>query len=266
MPTRRSSGPLYLQIARRIQDRIDAGQYAPDTRLPSENEFAAEFGANRLTVRQAVAELARAGAIEIRRGVGTFVRRPVLRHTVDVTVDPASARIDVGNRSAGLPPTALRGAEERVLALTAAPSTPADQLAAAQLDCTVEELTRIDALARIDRRPWVVSSYWTATELLGPAAAELADPGPSRDVTEAVTRAIGVELEVDWRGFSAIAADIADAERLDVPAGTPLLVREGVNCAPDGRPVLYLRRRAIGDGTTFVLHYRDGRAAPRGRE
>ncbi|MEU9624708.1 MULTISPECIES: UTRA domain-containing protein [unclassified Streptomyces] len=71
-----------------------------------------------------------------------------------------------------------------------------------------------------------------------------------------LTQSAGVVLEYDWRAFSAIGADIGDADLLGVPAGTPLLVREGVSCAPGGQPVLFVRRRINGERARFVLNFR----------
>lgn len=101
MATHRSDTPLYRRLARQLQERIAAGTYPAGSRLPSEPELSADFGVNRLTVRQAVAELERAAVLEIRRGVGTFVRPPAVR--VSITVDPRSQRFDLGSVHRALP-------------------------------------------------------------------------------------------------------------------------------------------------------------------
>ena len=101
LPSTPPNTPLYRRLARRLQERIDAGGYPAGARLPSEPELSAEFGVNRLTVRQAVAELERAAVVEIRRGVGTFVRPPAVR--VSIAVDPRSQRFDLGSVHEALP-------------------------------------------------------------------------------------------------------------------------------------------------------------------
>ena len=53
---------------RGIRDAIADGRHAPGTALPSEAELAAEYGVGRKTVRQALAELERAGDIVNRPG------------------------------------------------------------------------------------------------------------------------------------------------------------------------------------------------------
>jgi GntR family transcriptional regulator len=70
-------------------------------------------------------------------------------------------------------------------------------------------------------------------------------------------RDYGIELAYDWRGFSAAAAGLADAEYLRVTTGHPLLVRDGVSVDGAGVPVYYLRRRYPGERVKFILRYRD---------
>ncbi|MGH2713904.1 MAG: GntR family transcriptional regulator [Thermoleophilaceae bacterium] len=65
--------PIYHQIARVLRSRIFHGLYPAGTSIPSENELAREFSVARLTVRQAIQELRREGALVSRRGSGTFV-------------------------------------------------------------------------------------------------------------------------------------------------------------------------------------------------
>lgn len=65
--------PLYLQIRDLLLGDIRSGRYGPHQRLPSEREMSTAYGVSRMTVRQAVIELQRSGAIYSRVGKGTFV-------------------------------------------------------------------------------------------------------------------------------------------------------------------------------------------------
>jgi len=252
----RSGTPLYRTLARRLQERIDSGTYPAGARLPSEPELSAEFGVNRLTVRQAVAELERAAAVEIRRGVGTFVRGPALRVSIDV--DPRSQRFDLGSTSLALPGDGADAeqpgaAGEFVVGAAPVTGSAEDREAAQQLGRPLAELSRVDTVTRLGGRAGAASSYWVP---FGPLPAELVRPGRAGNLVPELARAGGVQLEYDWRAFGAIGADLADAELLGVPVGAPLLVREGVSCTPDGAPALYVRRRIDGRSARFVLHYR----------
>ncbi|MFJ8473205.1 GntR family transcriptional regulator [Kitasatospora sp. NPDC094011] len=246
--------PLYRRLARQLQERIDAGGYPAGARLPSEPELSAEFGVNRLTVRQAVAELERAAAVEIRRGVGTFVRPPAVR--VSIAVDPRSQRFDLGSVHTALPEGGQggRGDGEFVVAAPPVTGSAEDEEAAHQLGRAPGELFRLDSVLRLGGRARAACSYWVP---FGPLPTELVRPGHAGNLVLELARAGGVELEYDWRAFGAIGADLADAELLGVPPGTPLLVREGVSCTPDGSPALYVRRRIDGSSARFVLNFRE---------
>jgi GntR family transcriptional regulator len=73
MLSRDSSVPLYVQIKEYIRQNILSGVYPPDSRIPSERQLAEQFGVSRLTVKNALDELAQEGLLHTRVGKGTFV-------------------------------------------------------------------------------------------------------------------------------------------------------------------------------------------------
>ncbi|HTC85636.1 MAG TPA: GntR family transcriptional regulator [Candidatus Acidoferrum sp.] len=66
--------PLHLQIRRAIQEQIASGTLGPGARLPTEHEYAQQFGVSIAPVRQALLDLAALGLLIRRKGRGTFVR------------------------------------------------------------------------------------------------------------------------------------------------------------------------------------------------
>jgi DNA-binding GntR family transcriptional regulator len=71
-----SSIPLYSQLKRLILEKIEKGEFKPDTRIPSEQEFCEMYDISRPTVRQAVNELTNNGTLYRLKGKGTFVAKP----------------------------------------------------------------------------------------------------------------------------------------------------------------------------------------------
>ncbi|MFF3893449.1 GntR family transcriptional regulator [Streptomyces sp. NPDC001812] len=67
-------GALYQQVAAAIREAILAGEFAPDSPLPSESQLIARYGVSRPTVRNAIAALRAEGLIDVRHGKGSFVR------------------------------------------------------------------------------------------------------------------------------------------------------------------------------------------------
>lgn len=67
---------VYRLIADVIAARIEDGTYPPDSRLPAELDFVAEFGASRESVRRAIKELRSRGLIETVSGKGSYILPP----------------------------------------------------------------------------------------------------------------------------------------------------------------------------------------------
>jgi GntR family transcriptional regulator len=80
-------GPLYRQIADALRQKIESGEYEPGTQLPTEDELITEYRMSRNTVRAAIKELATAGLVETRHGIGTFVPEVVLPIVTSLTAD-----------------------------------------------------------------------------------------------------------------------------------------------------------------------------------
>ena len=57
--------PPYRQIAEIMRRRIGAGEYRPDTRIPTESEIVEEFEVARSTARRAVAVLREEGLVHM---------------------------------------------------------------------------------------------------------------------------------------------------------------------------------------------------------
>ncbi|MCX2721214.1 PLP-dependent aminotransferase family protein [Roseibium salinum] len=73
---RKSDGPIYLQIAGIIEERIANGQLAVGDRLPPQRDIAQSTGVNLTTVTRAFASLQERGLVESRPGRGSIVADP----------------------------------------------------------------------------------------------------------------------------------------------------------------------------------------------
>src|SRR5262249_26473857 len=70
--------PLYHQLRCVLADAIESGQWKSGEQLPTEDQLAANFGVSKITVRQALQELASAGYVRREQGRGTFVAKATL--------------------------------------------------------------------------------------------------------------------------------------------------------------------------------------------
>src|SRR5438445_7686760 len=65
--------PLYAQLERSIRFAIATGKLRIGEQLPTVRQLAVDLRINANTVAKVYAELERAGIVETRRGVGTFI-------------------------------------------------------------------------------------------------------------------------------------------------------------------------------------------------
>jgi GntR family transcriptional regulator len=96
--------PIYAQLDHGLRAAIATGRLGPGVQLPTVRQLAVELSLNANTVARVYAELERAGLVETRRGVGTFVAtdppagarrraaQPELRALVRRCLDEAAAR------------------------------------------------------------------------------------------------------------------------------------------------------------------------------
>jgi GntR family transcriptional regulator len=68
--------PLYAQLDRAIRLGISIGRLPPDTQLPTVRQLAVDLCINSNTVAKVYRDLERAGVLETRRGIGTFIKSP----------------------------------------------------------------------------------------------------------------------------------------------------------------------------------------------
>ena len=82
----RDATPIYAQLERALRAAIASGRLKVGDQLPTVRQLAVDLQVNANTVARVYAELERAGVLETRRGVGSFVRataveaRPAAEH------------------------------------------------------------------------------------------------------------------------------------------------------------------------------------------
>jgi GntR family transcriptional regulator len=69
----RDPTPIYAQLERGLRAAIATGRLQPGDQLPTVRQLAVDLRVNANTVARVYAELERAGVIETRRGVGSFI-------------------------------------------------------------------------------------------------------------------------------------------------------------------------------------------------
>ncbi len=65
--------PLHISISERLRGQIEAGEYLPGEKLPSEHQLMKTFDVSRITARQAITNLVSQGLVQAQQGKGVFV-------------------------------------------------------------------------------------------------------------------------------------------------------------------------------------------------
>ena len=96
LPVDPSSGlPVYRQITDQVRRMLVSGRLAPGERLPSIRDLAVQLRINPLTVGRAYGDLEREGLIEMRRGLGMYVRQQ------ERLIRPIDGGVPAGCRAGG---------------------------------------------------------------------------------------------------------------------------------------------------------------------
>lgn len=202
--------------ARRIADvlrqQVLAGAFRT---LPDERALAADFGASRNAVRDALALLAGEGLVERRRGVGTVVVGQRHRHPL--------------SRLTGLAET-LTGTVRNEVRAAAPQRAPAPVAARLGTDDTVY----LERLRYLDDEPLSLDRTYLTGDVGRPLlGADLAH----RDVFALIEETTGVPLGSADLDVRAATADAHTAALLRVPEGAALFAIERLSRFADGRPV-----------------------------
>ena len=250
---------LRADIARQIQD----GTLSPGDALPSETALAAVYGVSRLTVRRALADLARIGAIRTEHGVGSFVASRPLRHRIDdgqmsllesmaqrghtvrqIVVDVR--KVDYPGALGAVPPVAAT-AETAVIPASGfpVPGFPDVGDEPHGFPDFPGPVVEYRYIRWVDELPWSVS--------FAAVPAALAPPGwdGTNSLFAAMSAAHGVKVWRDDRRFSAVLATPDDAAWLEVPVGAPLLLLRGTNSDTEGRAVVRIVHKIRGDRAEY---------------
>jgi GntR family transcriptional regulator len=207
---------------------------APGQALPSERELAEGLSIGRVTVRNAYKLLHKSGALEIRRGSGTFVaNRPV--HIEQPLWNLSSFSQDMKQR--GMVPGAT------VLGATARLPTPEEAMlfGAGRQDM----MLALDRLRLADRMPVAVERAVVPQRLIGD------EPVDEGSLYDALARH-GHRPVRALQKLTALVFEPLEAELLGVAPGSACLLIERVSRSADNRVVEHTRSHYRGDIYDFI--------------
>jgi len=209
--------PAWAQVAQNIRRQIETGRLAGGDRLPSETELSEAFDLSRLTVRQALGQLASEGLIERRQGVGTFVapRKVIVQHDLSLSSSWRDRFHDEGHQS-------------RSILLSALPDQSLPSELALMLKPTdrVGTMTYLKRLHFVDAQPIGMTESWVPTL----AAIGLSEvPLDDGSLSTTLRNRYGLVATTVDSTLETMLASAAEALLLDTVADVPIFVVSAIS-------------------------------------
>lgn len=238
--TRRGRRPRSASASEVLARRIDGGEFAPGSRLPSEPDLAAQLGISRATLRDALRVLEGDGLVRRRRGSGTYVtRRPKVANSLDLNFGVTEAI-----RAAGM----QAGTQQARTWVE-----PADPFEAERLGLEPgQDVQVVERVRTADGRPVVLSRDLVPVDLLK-GHPDAPDAMSKRSVYEMLETDLGVVVHHGVARFRPVLADRSLAGPLDVTRGTLLLYLWQVDYDGEGTAVLSSHEYHLADSFDFSV-------------
>jgi GntR family transcriptional regulator len=236
MPAKSRNGlPAYQRIQGKIRKTIETGGLRPGDAVPSERELARIHDVSLMTARHALASLEHEGAVERRRGVGTFVAAPKIHFNKLMSYTE-----QMGSRS-------LNACSKVLLARI----IDDEQDVNARLALSPKsKVVKIERLRHAGDEPFALETcYLSAAQFSGLIGAPL----QRESLFATLERNYNIELGYADEEVDATAADQRTAELLGVPKREPLLRIRQVIYSTKGVVILYVIGMYRSDRHNLVI-------------
>lgn len=229
--------PLYHQVKTMILREIEAGRWKPDDQLPTEDELSARFGVSKITIRQALRELATLGFIRREQGRGTFVQRPALeqgpRELTSFTDEMRKHGFVAASRVLERGPMAATAEIATMLGI--APADP---------------VFRLRRLRLANDEPMGLQTAYIPMDLV-PGIADVSFSGAS--LYDVLRDRYNLYPSTARETHIAVLIGPEDATWLGLTPGAAAMAAERVALLADGRPLEYVQSIMRGDRYKIVL-------------
>ena len=228
--------PVYIQIHDQLKNEIEQGIWKVGDRLPSERELAVKFNVSRMTLRQAIQNLADEGILERKIGSGTYVAR----EKVQEKMSGATSFTEIMESQNRVP-------SSRTISyfLTSPSSSEMEKL----------NLSKDDTILRMERIRFaddVPICFEVAS-----VPQKLIDGYSKAEITESLYRTLeekgGKKIGPANQTITAVLASEKIADYLEVKRGDADLRLRQISYFEDGTPFEYVRTQYVGNRFEFYL-------------
>lgn len=225
---------MYRQLKDFIANEISQGKYQPGDILPSETELIRAWSVSRITVRNAIKQLAMEGLVYTKHGRGTFVSEEKITNYLPSLT---SLSHDVSKRG--------KVPKSKVLTLE---HVVANNSVASQLHLSpVDPVIHFIRVTYADKEPIAVAYTYIALPAVVPHQSRITLEALENESFYTLLENIGVRLAGGVQTISAAGANSFEAEHLQVDVGSPLIESRRVSYTGERVHVEYTRMMARPD-------------------
>lgn len=215
-----SAIPLHVQAEELLRKMMGRAEYQAGKLLPNEVHLSRQLGISRNTLRQATNKLVHEGLLLRKKGVGTVVSKPVdskAKNWMSFSQEMRSKGVEIKNYSTILTWIVPPGEVFKFFGLK-----------------KKVKLLRMERVRGDKKNPFV---YFVS--YFNPKIGLTGEENFNRPLYEILERDFSVIAKVSKEEITAVAADAALAEHLNIHKGDPILKRKRFVFDPGRRPIEY---------------------------
>jgi GntR family transcriptional regulator len=229
--------PLHHQVYLDLKAALDAAEWQPGDRLPTERDLAVRYGCSLITIRRALGELVREGRMERTRGRGTFVLYPRIDR-------------DISGHLSFTEEMQTRGLDPETRLVAARPESAGEAVATALGVELGSPTLYLERLRLADGEPLLLEQVHLPAERFPGLLASDLERGSLYDL---LTEGYGVRVAKAREVLEPVLLRAREARLLDRKPRSPALLIEGIASSADGRPVEFGRTYVRGDRTRYYV-------------
>jgi GntR family transcriptional regulator len=229
--------PLHHQVFRDLKSALDANEWQPGDRMPTERALAERYGCSLITVRHALGELVREGRIERTRGRGTYVLQP----RIDRDIAGAMSFSEEMQR---------RGLDPATRVVTARIEPAGDSIAGSLNIAADAPVVYLERIRLGSGEPLLLEQARLPAERF---PGLLAFDFEHRSLYDILSERYATRIVRAREAVEPVVLKRREAELLDLPSRALALQIDGVAFAADGSAVEAARSFVRGDRTRYYL-------------
>ncbi|WP_138419535.1 GntR family transcriptional regulator [Aquibacillus sediminis] len=228
--------PIYYQLEQSIRTMIENGQLKPGELLPSEREYAEKYDISRMTVRQAINNLASEGLLVRQKGKGTFIAEQKIEQALQ-----GITSFSEDMKARGLEPSTeiIHYQEE-----------PAEIHIAEKLGINPDDpILEIYRIRLADHVPLAVETTFTPKAIVG----NMTEQDFSESFYHYVEDTLGLTITHGDQEIESTLASPAEIEHLHLKKGDPVLLLHRLTYVSGKQPFEYVRTAYRADRYKYKI-------------